>query len=198
MSPNSNPQELWKQDDAGLPNPLSTNEVCARARKGEIENIWARRIGTFALVVFAAAFAYNIWSVPQPWVRLGQAWMLTVVCVYLWSVIRSRPDRKASNESCAEFLQRSVRSKELRFLALRRTVFWIFPAQLATWWGGGPALKGRVLGLSPSSPYYHYLNSGWPFLATTLLLVLIWLAFSHAARKAAKEAESLQRRIAAA
>jgi hypothetical protein len=194
MHPNENPHDLWKREDPGLPNPPAAADICARARNRERESIWAGRIWVIAFITFALAFAHNIWTVQQPWVRLGQTWMLVVVCLYLWSLIRNRPNRQTAHETCAEFLLRLIESRRKNLLALRRLVLWIIPGELASWLGRGPALKARAMGLDPSSPYYHYLTGGWPFLATSILLMLIWLAFSHAARKASGELESLRQR----
>lgn len=197
MHPNENARDLWNREDPGLPNPPTSGDICTRARNRERESVWAGRILTIAFIAFALAFAHNIWSVPQPWVRLGQAWMLLAVCLCLWSLIRRRPHSQAPHESCAEFLLKLLESKRNNLLTLGRLVLWIIPGELASWWGRSPALKARVMGLDPSSPYYHYLTGGWPLLATSILLVLIWLAFSHAAKKASGELESLRQRTIA-
>ena len=65
------------------------------------------------------------------------------------------------------------------YLAFRRIVLLIIPAILASWWGGGAALKARAMGLDPSSPYYRYLTGVWPMIATCVLLLFVWLAFSE-------------------
>ena len=83
-------------------------------------------------------------------------------------------------------------------MAVRRIVLLIIPAMLASWWGGGPALKARAMGLDPSSLYYRYLTSVWPMIATCVLLLLVWFAFSSAGKKASAELEALRRRIATA
>ena len=103
-----------------------------------------RRIALFALAAFAIAFAHNAWSIDQPWVKFGQGWMLIVMTVYVWSLIRDRTGRKASSETCTGFLLRALEKKRDGFLAVRRVVLLIIPAILASWWGGGPALKARA------------------------------------------------------
>ena len=198
MNTNNDPQDLWKSNDPTLPESPGTREICALARRRERENVWLRRLGVFALAGFVIAFAHNTWTVDQPWVRLGQSWMLIVMTVYLWSLIRNRTGRRASNETCADFLLRSLKMKRDGFLAVRRVVLLTIPAMLASWWGGGPALKARAMGLDPSSPYYRYLTSAWPMVATCLLLLLVWFAFRAAAKKAAAEFDALRDRIAAA
>lgn len=195
MNANSNPQDLWKRDDPGLPLPLAAAEICAKARRRERGNMWMRLIGLFALAGLAVAFAHNTWGIDQPWVRLGQGWMLIVMTVYFWGLIRSRTDRRTLNETCAAFLLRSLAKKRDGFMAVRRIVLLVIPAVLASWRGGGPALKARAMGLDPSSVYYRYLTSIWPIAATCVLLLLVWFAFSSAAKKASAEFEALGRRI---
>jgi len=198
MNPNNDPQDLWKSNDPALPQRPDTTGICALARREERSNVWGRGIGLFALAGFAIAFAHNTWEVDQPWVRLGQGWMLIVMTVYLGGLLRNRTGRRASNETCAEFLLRSLQRKRDGFLAVRRVVLFIIPALLASWWGGGAALKARAMGLDPSSPYYRYLTSVWPTVATCVLLLLVWFAFSGAAKKASAEFEALRERVAAA
>jgi len=183
MNAHNDPQDLWKCNDPSLPQPPATTGICALARRRERENVWQRRIGLFALAGFAIAFAHNTWEVDQPWVRLGQGWMLVVMT-----------DRRALNETCAGFLLRSLKMKRDGFLAVRRVVLLIIPAMLASWWGNGAALKARAMGLDPSSPYYRYLTSVWPMVATAFLLLVVWFAFSGAAKKASTEFEALRER----
>ena len=82
-------------------------------------------------------------------------------------------------------------------MALRHVVLLTIPAMFASWWGGGPALRARAMGLDPSSTFSRYLTSVWPMIATGVLLLLVWFAFTSAAKKASAESEALRRRIAA-
>ncbi len=197
MNANHDPQDLWNRSETTLPEPLAT-EICTLARRREWESLWGRRIGLFALAGLAIAFAHNTWEVNQPWVRLGQGWMLLVMTVYLWNLIRNRTHLRASNETCGRFLLRSLKTKRDGYTAVRRIVLLIIPAVLASWWGGGAALKARAMGLDPTSYYYQYLTSVWPMIATCVLLLLVWLAFRSAAKKASSEFEALRQRVTAA
>ncbi|HVY94964.1 MAG TPA: hypothetical protein VHA14_19515 [Bryobacteraceae bacterium] len=188
---------IWKQSEADLPEPLRADEICAMARRRDQEAVWGRWIALFALAGLAAAFLHNAWTLRQTWVRVGQGWMVIVMTVYLWSVIRSRTGRRASDETCARFLLRSFETKRNGYLAARTLVLWIIPGILASWLGGGTKLRAQSMGLDPSSAYYRYLTSIWPMVATCVLLVLVSLAFRSAAKKASAELEDLERRIAA-
>ena len=132
MNVNNDPQDLWRRSEAALPEPLAT-EICALARRREFESVWARRISLFALAGLAVAFAHNTWELNQPWVRLGQGWILLVVTACLWNLIRNRTHRRASNDSCGTFLLRSLQMKRDGYLALRRIVLLIIPGVLASW-----------------------------------------------------------------
>jgi hypothetical protein len=197
MNADNDPKDLWKKNDPALPQPPATAGICTLARRRERESVWQRRLGLFALGGFALAFAHNAWQVDQPWVRFGQGWMVIVMTAYFWGLIRNRNNLRASNETCAGFLLRSLRMKRDGFLATRRVVLFIIPAIVASWWGHGGALKARAMGLDPSSAYYRYLTSVWPAVATGVLLTIIWFAFSAAAKKASGEFEALRERIGA-
>ena len=197
MNDHNNPQDLWRRNDPGLPQPPTTAEICALARRRERENVWFRRLGLLALAGLAIAFAHNTSEIDQPWVRLGQGWMLIVMTVFLFGLLRDRTGLRASNETCAAFLLRSLQRKRDGYLTVRRIVLLIIPAIAASWWGGGAALKARAMGLDPSSPYYQYLTSVWPTVATCFLLLIVWFAFNTTAKKASAEFEKLRHSITA-
>ncbi len=83
------------------------------------------------------------------------------------------------------------------YLGVRRVILLFIPGVLASWWGGGPALRARAMGLDPSSVYYRYMTSVWPIIATCFLLLLVWFGFSGAAKKASAEFEAMRESIAA-
>ncbi len=189
-------QDVWKQNAACLPEPLAAGEICAMARRRDREAVAGRRLALFALAGLAGAFIHNTWILPQSWVKVGQGWMVLVMTVYLWDAIRSRTGRRASDETCAGFLLRSYEVKRNGYLAARRLVLWMIPGIVASWLGHGVSLRVRTMGLDPSSAWYRYLTSDWPWVATWMLLILVWLGFSSAAKKTAKELETLRRRVA--
>lgn len=191
-------QDVWKQDEAELPQALAADAICAMARRRDREAVVGRWLALFALAGLTAAFIHNTWLLPQSWARVGQGWMVVVMTGYLWGAIRSRTRRLASDETCARFLLRAYEAKRNGYLAARRLVLWMIPGVLASWLGHGASLRVRALGLDPSSAWYRYLTSGWPMVATCVLMIVVWLAFSSAAKKAATEFDALRQRIASA
>jgi hypothetical protein len=189
-------QEVWKENGAELPKALAADEICAMARRRDREAVVGRRLALFALAGLAGAFIHNTWILPQSWAKVGQGWMVLVMTVYLWGAIRSRTGGRASDETCAGFLLRTCEVKRNGYLAARRLVLWMIPGIAASWLGHGESLRVRTMGLDPSSAWYRYLTSGWPTVATWALLIVVWLAFSSAAKKAAAELETLSRKVA--
>jgi hypothetical protein len=193
----STPENVWKsmngEDDTGMDIPFTADQLCAMARSRQRESIWSRRFLLLLLVSLTVGFAYNIFSVTQPWVRLGQLWMFIWTCMLLWR-LRRGPRRMDAAETCASYLRREFESKRSGFLDIQKWLFLLIPPILASWRGGGPAIRLRALGIQHSSRLYEVASGPWPFIITGLLLVLIWLAFGLAARKATHELDEISRR----
>lgn len=191
------PESVWKsihgKEEASMDTTFTPEQLCAMARSRERECVWSRRILLFILIGLAAGFAYNVFSVSQPWVRLSQGWMLAWTCLLVWG-LRRGPRRMNATESCATFLRREFESKRSGFLEIRRYMFLLIPPILASWWGGGPAIRLRALGVYPSSRLYEFASGPWPFIIIGLLLMLVWFAFGLAAKKAMRELDDLRRR----
>jgi hypothetical protein len=190
-------ESVWKsiqgEEETKMDITFMPDQLCAMARSRERESIWSRRVLLALLASLAGAFAYSVLAVSQVWVRLSQAWLLAWTCLLVWR-FRRGPRRMNATESCASFLRREFESKRRGLLEIRRSMFLLIPAILGSWWGRGPALRLKSLGVDPSSRMYAFANGPWPFLIIGLLLALVWLAFSLAARKAAHELDELRRR----
>ena len=193
------PEEVWKAFDdtegEAMQIKMTTDELCARARSRESENVRFQWLAAVGLIVFGAAFSYNVFSNPHPWIRLAQAWLLGLMCFVAWTILREGPRRIRTNENCASFLQREFEWKRKRLLEVRRGLLLFIPAFLASWWGGGPALKAKAWGIDPSSWLFQFSEGPWPFLIVGLVLTFTWFAYGREAEKAKREIEAIRRYI---
>jgi hypothetical protein len=193
------PESAWKsmsEEEPGMEMMMTTDQLCAMARGRERENVWARRVALVACVCFAAWFAYNLITITQPWIRLGQAWMVGLMCFFFWGTIRRSPRRIRASEPCASFLQREYDGSRNTLLQVRRAILLVLPALAASWWGGYQAARAKTFHLDPSSWRFHFLNSHWLYVlyaAVLLVLLLGWLVLGKAAEKASRELETLRR-----
>jgi hypothetical protein len=189
----------WKsqteEEQGSMQIALTPDRLCAMARSREKLN--ARVIGTVVTVMaaLAGALLYNVYSIDQPWIRLGQTWTLGVI-VYLFGPVFERGrGRMGASEPCVQFLARQHEERRLGYLHIRRRLFLFIPGMLASWWGGGPLAAAKAPGLDPSSWLFHFYAGPWLFLIAGAALVLVWFAFGKAAEKAAHDREEVHHSI---
>jgi len=191
------PESVWKsingKEEANMDITYTPDQLCTMARSRERESIWSRRILLTLLIGLAGAFAYNVFSVSQLWLRLSQGWMLAWTCLLVWR-FRRRPRRMSATENCASFLRREFEGKRTALLEIRRYMFLLIPPVLVSWWAGAPAIRLRALGVDRASRLYEFASGPGPFIIIGLLLVVVWLAFGLAANKATREFDELHRR----
>jgi len=195
------PDRVWQsilgKEEERMDIPFTPDQLFAMARSRERENLWGQRIGFILFTGLAGVLAYNVISVHQIWSRLSLTWLFAWSCLLAWWVGRG-PRRVNPTESCTSFLRRSYESKRAGFLALRRYLFLLIPPLLASWFtGGARALRLsrlRALGVEPSSRLYEFSSGPWPLIILLVSLVLAWLAFGLAAKKAERELDELRRR----
>ena len=198
------PESVWKSMDgkeADMDIVFTPDQLCAMARSRESLNIWGRRILLILLIIFAGVLAYKVFSVSQLWLRLSMGWYLAWTCLLVWGASREKPRLMSATESCVSFLRREFEAKRSGLLGIQRYMLLVLiPPFLASWWGGGwRALRLnhwnlRALGVDPSSQLYKFAGGPWPFVILGFLLVLDWVAFGLAAKKATRELEELGRR----
>ena len=195
----STPESVWKsiqeKEEVSMEMTMTPDQLCAKARWRDRENVWVYRTGSVILVLFAGFFAYNAYFVTQPWVRLGQLWMVGLLCFYFVKLIRQTPRRMRTNESCASFLEREFEGSRNTALEARRAVLLLVPAILMSWLGGGPALRLKTMGVDPSSWWFQVATGPGQFIVTGLILIFLWFSFGNAAKKASRQIEELRRAV---
>ncbi len=185
-------QHLWTSQEKE-PMNITIEEVCARARSDSRTNVrlfWAVA-GVAPLLI--AAFVYDLARIREPWIVAGIAWALGVFCYFLWIVLRDGPRNMVEAEPCVDFLRRQFEGKRKGTVDIRRGVVLCIPAILAVWWGGGPVLRAKALGVQ-SGTVLGLLKGPAPLVVLGLLLALVWLAMAHEARRIDRELEKLGRR----
>lgn len=194
------PEAAWKsQTEEQQPNmqiALTSAELCAMARSREKLSAWVGGGLAAVTVALAAALLYNVYRIDQPWIRLGQAWMLGVIVYLAGPAFERGRGRMGASEPCAQFLARQHEERRCGLLRIRRRAFLFIPGIAASWWGGGSLYGAKARGLDPSSWSYHFLAGPWPFLIIAAALVLDWFLLGKAAEKAARDRDEVQRIIA--
>lgn len=194
------PENVWKSIDGKEGNvniTFTPDQLCAMAHSRERLSIWSRRILLILWIALAGVCAYRFFAVSQLWARLSLGWFLAWFCLLIWKHSYT-PRRMSRTESCANFLRREFEGKRGGLLEMQRYVLLLIPPITASWWGPGMRAlrlsRLKALGVDPSSRLYEFANGPWPFLIIFSLLVLDWLAFGLAAKKAGRELDELRRR----
>jgi hypothetical protein len=182
-------EELWKsQEDESV--QISTEEVCARARRREKTNVRSYWVLFGATALFVVAFIHNLLQFRQPWLIVGTAWVLAACCYIGWRLVRKGPVKMAPAEPCVLFLRRGFEAQRQALLWLRRLVLLLVPGILALWWGGGPVLGLKAWGIE--SPRLLQLVQGpLPLIVLAVMLSFVWFAFWKEGRKVDREIEKL-------
>ncbi len=184
-------EELWKsQEEESM--QMSTEEVCAMARRWERKNVPVYWVLLGLTVLFVAAdlrglrFFVNF---PSPWLVAGNVWMLALCCYVGWT-LRRGPLKMAPAGPCLAFLRRGYEVQRWALLGVRRGVVLFAPAIVALWWGGGPVLAAKNLGVQ-STRVLRLLAGPTPLIVLAVMLSCIWLAFWKEGRKLDREIEKL-------
>jgi hypothetical protein len=184
-------EELWKSQEEE-PMNVTTEQLCARARRYERGNVWAHRVMLGVSPLLAAFILHDLYGM----FRLGktllittETWLLVTFLYVIWRFLRNGSRRMIPAEPCAQFLKREFEGKRHSALGARIWMLWLLPAVLASWWGGLPALRAQQLGIK--SPWLLKLHAPVPLILTMSVLALIWLALGGEARRAQREIEKL-------
>jgi hypothetical protein len=186
-------EDLWKSQEEEQMN-VSTEEIRARARRYERGNVLERWI-LACLAPLAVAWIvrdlYGLLRLHKLLLMATESWLLITFCYVVWGFLRNGPRRIRTAESCSQFLKREFEGKRRFFLSVRRWILLLVPAVLAAWWGGGPALTAKEMGIKAA--WLLRVHQPVTLIVTILVLAFIWFAMGNAARRAEQEIEKLGR-----
>ena len=169
--------------------PVTTEEICALVRKTEREARIVRWTALVLVPLFAVAFLHNLATLHNPWIIAGTAWALTAFC-YVWELVWRGPNPMQPEEPCVGFLRREFAGKRRGLLRIQRGLLLLIPAIVSCWWGGGPYLRAKSLGVQ--SPRWLGLYSGpVPLIALGLIIAFCSFSFWMQVRKVDNEIEML-------
>ena len=182
-------ERLWKSQKEE-PMQMTTEEVRARARAYERENVLAHWLLLALGTLGAAAFGYNMVQFRGPWIRVANVSALGALSYFVWRLTRNGPRRIGPAEPCVRFLEREFQGKRQTLLEIRRLVLLLFPCLVASWWAGGPVASAKSLWgfVPPRLLWFHGIE---PLIVGALVLALVWFACGKQARKVEREIEKL-------
>ena len=188
-------QSLHQEEEPGMEMKLTTEQLCAKARYRERENVWGQWFAAVVCLGFGAGFVYGAITMQPIWLRLGQAWMALLLAIALWGVIRGGARRIQAGESCAQFMVRELEGSGGTARAIRWGIVLVLPSVLLSWWSGYGAIRANALHLDPASWRYYFLTSPWRIVVVLLVLWAGWAGLGLEAKKRARQAEELRRAI---
>ena len=143
---------------------LTTEQLCARARYRERENVWFRWITVVPCLGLGAACVYWTVTMGQIWFRLAAAWLAVLMAHALWGSVRVGARRFRAGESCAQFMVRELEGSRRTLLALQWGMVLVLPPLSMFWWGAYRTMEARGLRLSglPETPWNSTKTRGSP------------------------------------
>ena len=118
------PSNVWKKQDeeeGTVQIKTEPEEFAARLRSMERQNTFVAWSAVVVISAVSIAALHNVYAAEQPWIRLGQAWMLAVIS-YIFATEFRRRGMKGSDEPCARFLERRHEEQAKSYLRFRRIV----------------------------------------------------------------------------
>jgi hypothetical protein len=194
------PQSVWQsldqQEEPGMEMSLTTDQLCARARYRERENVWFKWVAVVACVGLGAPFVYWAVKMEQTWFRWAAGWLVVLLAHSLWGSVRVGARRFRVGETCAQFMVRELEGSRRTLLALRWGMVLVVPALSMFWWGAYRTMQESGLRLlNPAAWRHSLLTLLWSLVACLLVLLASWVALGLEARKRTRQAEELRRAI---
>jgi hypothetical protein len=194
------PQSIWQslhqEEETGMGMSLTTDQLCARARYRERENVWFHGFASAACVGFGAAFLYGAIAMEQIWFRLGLAWMVLLTALSFRGTIRIGSRTMQAGESCAQFMVRELEGSRRTLSALQRGTVLVLPSLLMWWWGAWRTIEASGVHLINPSAWRHSLRTILGSIVWCLLVLFIaWVVLGREAKKRARQAKELRSAI---
>jgi len=198
-SDNDRLESVWKAHGGKEPGTnvkVDPDELAALARSRQKLNAFVHWTATAVMGSLAAAFLYHVWSIDQPWIRLGQAWAFGVLAYVFGAELKFGAGRKGVSEPCIHFLECQHEERARGYLRVRRRLWLLLPSIVASWLGGGPIALAKTTGMDTSSLLFRFCAGQGPFVLVGACFILVWLALGAAAAKARRDIEKLRRTVA--
>lgn len=178
--------EAWRSQE-NEPLRMTEAEACARARAEETKDRMLRWAACIVGPLMIALYVRNLFALRNhPWIEAGTAAALAAIFYIGWVSFRNRVGSIRPMEACAVYLRRSFEAKRRWNLEVRRALLILIPAVMACWWGGGPMLRAKALGI-----HSRMFSGPAPLIVMGVLLAILWAAFSKEAARLAREIEKL-------
>jgi hypothetical protein len=194
------PQNVWQslhqEEEFGMEMSLTTDQLCAKARYRERENVWFQGFASAACLGFGAALIYGAITMEQIWFRLGLAWMGLLTALSFRGTIRIGSRRMQAGESCAQFMVRELEGSRRTLVALQWGMVLVLPSLFMWWWGAYRTMQANGLHLIDPSAWRHFLLTILGSIVWCLSFLFIgWVGLGREAKKRGRQAEELRRAI---
>ena len=191
------PQSVWQsldqQEEPGMQMSLTTDQLCARARYRERENIWFKWVALVTCAGLSTPFVYWAVRMEQIWFRLAAGWLVVLLALAFRGSIGVGARRFRVGESCAQFMVRELEGSRRTLLALRWGMVLAVPTLSMFWWGAYRTMEARGLRLFDPLAWRHsILTLLWSMVACLFVLLACWVGLGLEAKKRARQAEELR------
>jgi hypothetical protein len=170
-------EQLWKsQEETEM--DITTDEVCRLAHKREATAILSHRIFLLVVLLFCAAFVYNmVRLLHEPWLLAGCGVAIVALSLPAVKAAMDGPSRMRTGEPCIAFLRRELDGRCRGIRLIRWSILLMWPATILCSIGGGPMLRAKALGIHSAWALRLF---EWPVTISvmTVLLAFCWFAFT--------------------
>jgi hypothetical protein len=186
------PEQLWKSQEETQMN-ITIDEVCRLARKRQANGILSQRIFLLVVLLFCAAFVYNmVRFLHEPWLLAGYGVAIVALSLPAIKAAIDGPSRMRTAEPCVDFLRRELDGRCRGIRLIRWSILLMWPATMFCCFGGGPMLRANALGIHSAWALRLF---EWPVTMSvmTVLLAFVWSGFTSQLRQLKARRDQLPR-----